>query len=59
MQNIIKRYRNYLYIFQNRLSLQIRASQNGTVRVSIDELQPLKQRYHVSDVLVGEMRYEP
>ncbi|ROL51928.1 Neutral alpha-glucosidase C [Anabarilius grahami] len=44
---------------QDRLSLQIRATQNGTVRVSIDELQPVKPRYHVSDVLVGEMRYEP
>uniref|UniRef100_A0A8C2BDS6 Glucosidase, alpha; neutral C n=1 Tax=Cyprinus carpio TaxID=7962 RepID=A0A8C2BDS6_CYPCA len=29
------------------------------VRVSLDELQPLKPRYHVSDVLLGELRYEP
>uniref|UniRef100_A0A8C2GTI5 Glucosidase, alpha; neutral C n=1 Tax=Cyprinus carpio TaxID=7962 RepID=A0A8C2GTI5_CYPCA len=36
---------------QDRLCLQIRATQSGTVRVSLDELQPLKPRYHVSDVL--------
>ncbi|XP_073783864.1 neutral alpha-glucosidase C isoform X4 [Danio rerio] len=44
---------------QDRLSLQIRATQNGTIRVSIDELQLVKPRYQVSDVLVGELRYEP
>uniref|UniRef100_A0A8C1FWA6 Glucosidase, alpha; neutral C n=1 Tax=Cyprinus carpio TaxID=7962 RepID=A0A8C1FWA6_CYPCA len=36
---------------QDRLCLQIRATQSGTVRVSLDELQPVKPRYHVSDVL--------
>uniref|UniRef100_A0A671S513 Neutral alpha-glucosidase C-like n=1 Tax=Sinocyclocheilus anshuiensis TaxID=1608454 RepID=A0A671S513_9TELE len=44
---------------QDRLCLQIRATQSGTVRVSLDELQPVKPRYHVSDVLHGELRYEP
>uniref|UniRef100_A0A671S668 Neutral alpha-glucosidase C-like n=1 Tax=Sinocyclocheilus anshuiensis TaxID=1608454 RepID=A0A671S668_9TELE len=43
----------------DRLCLQIRATQSGTVRVSLDELQPVKPRYHVSDVLHGELRYEP
>ncbi|XP_016406741.1 neutral alpha-glucosidase C-like isoform X2 [Sinocyclocheilus rhinocerous] len=46
-------------VSQDRLCLQIRATQSGTVRVSLDELQPVKPRYHVSDVLLGELRYEP
>uniref|UniRef100_A0AAR2KKL9 Glycoside hydrolase family 31 N-terminal domain-containing protein n=1 Tax=Pygocentrus nattereri TaxID=42514 RepID=A0AAR2KKL9_PYGNA len=36
---------------EERLLLQIWAVQNGTVRVAIDELQPIKPRYKVVDVL--------
>ncbi|XP_052001773.1 neutral alpha-glucosidase C isoform X2 [Xyrauchen texanus] len=43
---------------QDRLCLQIRATQNGIVRVSIDELQPIKPRYQISDVLIGELKYD-
>ncbi|XP_073725622.1 neutral alpha-glucosidase C [Misgurnus anguillicaudatus] len=44
---------------QDRLCLQIRVTQNGTIRVSIDELQAIKPRYQVSDVLTGEPSYVP
>uniref|UniRef100_A0AAR2LUC8 Glycoside hydrolase family 31 N-terminal domain-containing protein n=1 Tax=Pygocentrus nattereri TaxID=42514 RepID=A0AAR2LUC8_PYGNA len=47
-----------LEVFEERLLLQIWAVQNGTVRVAIDELQPIKPRYKVVDVLVGEPRCE-
>ncbi|XP_036449335.1 neutral alpha-glucosidase C isoform X1 [Colossoma macropomum] len=43
---------------KERLLLQIWPVQNGTVRFTIDELQPIKPRYKVVDVLVGEPRYE-
>ncbi|XP_030643249.1 neutral alpha-glucosidase C [Chanos chanos] len=39
---------------QVRLLLQVQAIQNKTVRVSVNELQPLKARYKVEDVLDGE-----
>ncbi|XP_065144709.1 neutral alpha-glucosidase C [Paramisgurnus dabryanus] len=44
---------------QDRLCLQIRVTQNGTIRVLIDELQAIKPRYRVSDVLTGEPTYVP
>ncbi|XP_072545604.1 neutral alpha-glucosidase C isoform X2 [Salminus brasiliensis] len=43
---------------QERLLLQVCAIQNGTIRVTIDELQPIKPRYKVADVLVREPEYE-
>ncbi|KAI4875313.1 hypothetical protein NFI96_022583, partial [Prochilodus magdalenae] len=41
-----------------RLLLQICAAENGTIRITVDELQPIKPRYKVVDVLVGEPKYE-
>uniref|UniRef100_A0A8B9R9L2 Glucosidase, alpha; neutral C n=1 Tax=Astyanax mexicanus TaxID=7994 RepID=A0A8B9R9L2_ASTMX len=41
-----------------RLLLQLCAIKNGTIRVTIDELQPKKTRYKVADVLVKEPVYE-
>ncbi|KAG9268585.1 neutral alpha-glucosidase C [Astyanax mexicanus] len=43
---------------QERLLLQLCAIKNGTIRVTIDELQPKKTRYKVADVLVKEPVYE-
>ncbi|XP_066526135.1 neutral alpha-glucosidase C isoform X2 [Hoplias malabaricus] len=44
---------------KERLLLQIWAIENGTIRVTVDELQPIKHRFKVANVLVGEPKYEP
>ncbi|XP_026881314.2 neutral alpha-glucosidase C isoform X2 [Electrophorus electricus] len=43
---------------QKCLCLQIRAIQNGSLRVTVDELEPIKARYKVAHVLTGEPKYE-
>ncbi|XP_031435628.1 neutral alpha-glucosidase C [Clupea harengus] len=40
------------------LLLQVRACRERTVRISIDEIHPIKVRYRVPDVLIGELVYE-
>ncbi|XP_076833733.1 neutral alpha-glucosidase C [Brachyhypopomus gauderio] len=48
-----------LYELQKGLLLQIRAVQNGTLRLTVDELDPIKARYKVAHVLTGTPKYEP
>ncbi|XP_028251697.1 neutral alpha-glucosidase C isoform X1 [Parambassis ranga] len=43
---------------QNRLLLSLSPSKCGTVRIIIDELQPIKARYRVPDVMTGELQCE-
>lgn len=44
---------------QARLLLSLSAHQSDFVRILIDEVQPIKPRYRVPDVIVGEQRSEP
>ncbi|XP_026195500.1 neutral alpha-glucosidase C isoform X2 [Anabas testudineus] len=43
---------------QTRLLLSLSPCKNDTVRILIDELQPIKARYRVPDVLTGEPQCE-
>ncbi|KAF7704399.1 neutral alpha-glucosidase C isoform X1 [Silurus meridionalis] len=43
---------------QEHFLLQIHESSNGTLRFTIDELQPVRERYKAADVLIGETNYE-
>ncbi|KAJ3613587.1 hypothetical protein NHX12_019833, partial [Muraenolepis orangiensis] len=39
---------------QDKLTLLLSVIKGGVVRISLDELQPIKPRYRVPDVLIGE-----
>ncbi|XP_028848471.1 neutral alpha-glucosidase C [Denticeps clupeoides] len=41
-----------------RLLLQVNAIKNGSMRLMIDEVHPIKERYQVPDVLIGEPVHE-
>ncbi|MCJ8736878.1 hypothetical protein PDJAM_G00017380 [Pangasius djambal] len=43
---------------QEHLLLLIHEIPNGTLRFTIDELQPVRARYKPADVLIGEPKYE-
>ncbi|XP_069391497.1 neutral alpha-glucosidase AB-like [Paralichthys olivaceus] len=43
---------------QTRLILLVSPCKNDTVRILIDELQPIKARYRVQDVITGEPQCE-
>ncbi|MCI4382681.1 hypothetical protein PGIGA_G00017530 [Pangasianodon gigas] len=43
---------------QEHLLLLIHEVSNGTLRFTIDELQPVRTRYKPADVLIGEPKYE-
>ncbi|TSQ46677.1 Neutral alpha-glucosidase C [Bagarius yarrelli] len=43
---------------QEPLLLLIHRIPNGTVRFTIDELQPVRERYKAADVLIGEPKYD-
>ncbi|XP_026789986.3 neutral alpha-glucosidase C [Pangasianodon hypophthalmus] len=43
---------------QEHLLLLIHEVPNGTLRFTIDELQPVRARYKPADVLIGEPKYE-
>ncbi|XP_060790248.1 neutral alpha-glucosidase C isoform X1 [Neoarius graeffei] len=43
---------------QEHLLLLIHVIPNGTLRFTIDELQPVRARYKAADVLIGEPKYE-
>ncbi|XP_041809361.1 neutral alpha-glucosidase C isoform X2 [Chelmon rostratus] len=46
------------YGTQKLLLLSVSPCKNGTVRILIDELQPIKARYRVPDVITGEAQCE-
>lgn len=48
----------WIYLFQTRLLLTLSPCTNNTVRILIEELQPLRARYRVADVLTGEPQCE-
>uniref|UniRef100_A0A7N6BUU4 Glucosidase, alpha n=1 Tax=Anabas testudineus TaxID=64144 RepID=A0A7N6BUU4_ANATE len=48
----------FLLLSQTRLLLSLSPCKNDTVRILIDELQPIKARYRVPDVLTGEPQCE-
>lgn len=51
--------KNFLPLsLQTKLLLSLSASKSNTVRIVIDELQPIKARYRVPDVIVGEPQDE-
>uniref|UniRef100_A0A4W6DEC5 Glucosidase alpha, neutral C n=1 Tax=Lates calcarifer TaxID=8187 RepID=A0A4W6DEC5_LATCA len=47
-----------LLFSQTRLLLSVSPCKNDTVRILIDELQPIKSRYRVPDVITGEPQCE-
>lgn len=47
-----------LLLPQTTLLLSLSASKGDLVRIVVDELQPLKSRYRVPDVVVKEPQYE-
>lgn len=46
------------HCLQERLLLLIHEIPNGTLRFTIDEVQPVRARYKAADVLIGEPKYE-
>lgn len=49
----------FLLCPQTSLLLTLSASRSGSVRILVDELRPVKARYRVPDVIVGEEPSEP
>lgn len=44
---------------KDKLRLLLSVGKSGVVRISLDELQPIKPRYRVPDVLTGEPECDP
>ncbi|XP_010767561.1 neutral alpha-glucosidase AB-like [Notothenia coriiceps] len=43
---------------QTKLLLSVSPCKNDTVRILIDEMEPIKARYRVPDVITGELQCE-